>query len=133
MLQTIISLPLRQALLLDAVATGATALLLAGGARLLAEPLGLPEPLLRGAGLILVPFVALVSWVAYREPLPAGAVRTVIACNVLWVAASVLLLLSGHVAPTLGGYLLVGAQAVVVGLFAELQIIALRRIQAIEA
>lgn len=120
-------LSLRQVLLLDAVATGATALLLALGARLLAGPLGLPEVLLRENGFILVPFVALVSIAAYREPPAAGAVRAIIACNVLWVAASVLLLVSSYVAPTLAEYVLVAAQAQVVGLFAELQGIALRR------
>src|SRR5690606_17937246 len=66
MLQAIISLSLRQVLLLDAVATGATALLLGLGAGLLAGPLGLPEALLHGAGLILVPFVVLVAWTASR-------------------------------------------------------------------
>ena len=133
MLQAITSLSIRQVLLLDAVATGATALLLALGAGLLAGPLGLPEVLLREAGFILVPFVALVCFAAYRAPPAAGAVRAIIACNVIWVAASVLLLLSGYVAPTLAGFVLVAAQAVVVGLFAELQLIALRRTRAIEA
>jgi len=133
MLHTITSLSLRQVLLLDAVATGATAVLLVTTAGFLAGPLGLPEALLRGAGLVLVPFVALVAWTAFREPSPTGAVLTIIAGNVIWVAASLLLLISGYVAPTLAGYGLVTAQALVVGLFAELQMIALRRSRAVEA
>jgi hypothetical protein len=56
-------------------------------------------------------------------------VHATIALNVLWVAASIGLLLSGWVAPTLLGYAFVIAQAVVVGAFAELQIIGLRRTQ----
>ena len=49
---------LRRVLLLDAVATGATALLAVALAGPLAGWLGLPVGLLRGAGLILIPFEA---------------------------------------------------------------------------
>ena len=58
---------LRNALLLDAAASGATALLLIAGAGLLEGLLGLPVALMREAGLILVPFVAFVAWVGTRE------------------------------------------------------------------
>jgi len=133
MLRIITSLSLRQVLLLDAVATGVTAVLLIAGAGLLSGPLGLPEILLREAGLILVPFVALVGWTASRQIPVIGAVRAIIAGNVFWVVASLFLLVSGYVAPTLAGYVLVAAQAVAVGLFAELQLIAMRRTRAIEA
>lgn len=133
MLRIITSLSLRQVLLLDAVATGITAVLLIAGAGLLSGPLGLPEILLREAGLMLVPFVALVGWTASRQFPVIGAVRAIIAGNVLWVVASLFLLVSGYVAPTLAGYVLVAAQAVAVGLFAELQLIALRRTRAIKA
>jgi hypothetical protein len=118
---------LRNALLLDAVATGATAILLVGGAGLLEGLLGLPVALMREAGLILIPFVAFVAWVGTRERLAGGAVAAIIAINVLWVVASVCLLLSGLVAPTLLGYAFVIAQAVVVALFAELQYTGLKR------
>jgi len=80
-----------------------------------------------------VPFVALVGWTASRQIPAIGAVRTIISGNVLWVVASLLLLVSGYVAPTLAGYVLVAAQAIVVGFFAELQLIALRRTRAITA
>ncbi len=133
MLRTITSLSLRQILLLDAIATGITAVLLVAAAELLSGPLGLPEILLREAGLILVPFVALVGWTASRQFPAIGAVRTIISGNVLWVVASLLLLVSGYVASTLAGYVLVAAQAIVVGFFAELQLIALRRTRAITA
>ncbi|HLU36420.1 MAG TPA: hypothetical protein VKZ61_11645, partial [Thermomicrobiales bacterium] len=76
---------------------------------------------------------ALVAWTAFREPSPTGAVLTIIAGNAIWVAANLLVLLSGYVAPTLAGYVLIAAQALVVGFFAELQMIALRRSRAIEA
>jgi len=47
--------------------------------------------------------------------------------NGAWVIASVGLLLSGLVQPTGWGYAFVIAQAVIVGAFAELQIIGVRK------
>ena len=121
---------LRFALLADAVASGATGLMMIAGAGLLTGLLGLPVPLMREAGLLLVPYVALVAYVGTRERIPHGAVRAIIALNVLWVAGSVGLLVSGFVAPTMLGNAFVILQAIVVGVFAELQVIGLRRTQA---
>ena len=118
---------LRKSLMLDAVATGATALILIAGAGLLDGLLGLPVALMREAGLILVPFVAFVAWVGTREDVARGAVWTIIAANALWVAASIGLLVSGWVAPTALGYAFVIAQAAVVALFAKLQYDGLKR------
>ena len=84
---------LRNALLLDAAASGATALLLIAGAGLLEGWLGLPVALMREAGLILVPFVAFLAWVGTRASVGRGAVAGIIAVNVLWVVASVCLLI----------------------------------------
>ena len=118
---------LRKALLLDAAASGATALMLIAGAGLLDGLLGLPVVLMREAGLILIPFVAFVAWVGTREEPSRGAVRAIIAANALWAVASVGLLMSGWVAPTALGYAFVVAQAVVVALFGELQYAGLKR------
>jgi len=117
----------RRVLLLDAVATGGTALLAIALAGPLAGWLGLPVGLLRGAGLVLIPFVLLVAWAASREQAPASVVWAIIAMNGAWVIASVGLLLSGLVQPTGWGYAFVIAQAVIVGAFAELQIIGVRK------
>ena len=118
---------LRKALLLDAAASGATAVMLIAGAGLLDGLLGLPVALMREAGLVLVPFVAFVAWVGTREEVARGAVSAIIAVNALWVVASIGLLASGWVAPTALGYAFVIAQATVVALFAELQYAGLRR------
>jgi hypothetical protein len=123
------SMFLRRAILLDAAASGATALLLIAGAGLLDGLLGLPVALMRGAGLLLVPYVAFVAWLGTRETVSANAVWSVIIANVAWAAASIVLLLGGWVAPTLLGIAFVVAQAVVVGLFGELQYMGLRRPQ----
>ena len=124
---------LRFALLADAVASGATGLMMIAGADLLTGLLGLPVALMREAGLLLVPYVALVAFVGTRQAIPHGAVKAIIALNVAWVAGSIGLLMSGIVAPTVLGYAFVIFQAVVVGVFAELQFIGLRREQAATA
>lgn len=118
---------LRRALLIDAAASGATAVLLVAGAGLLDGLLGLPVALMREAGLILIPYVAFVAWVGTRETLSRGAVWTIIAANALWAVASFVVVFSGWVAPTALGYAFVIAQAVVVALLGELQYVGLKR------
>src|SRR5262245_6728203 len=118
---------LRRALVLDAVASGATALLVIAAAGLIDGLLGLPVALLRGAGLVLVPYVAFVVFVATRARIEPAAVWLIIACNALWAIASFGLLLSGQLAPTGLGIAFVAAQAIVVALLGELQYLGLRR------
>jgi hypothetical protein len=118
---------LRRALMLDAIASGAAGLLMIAGAGLLEGLLGLPAALLRGAGLVLVPYVAFVVLVATRGEIARPAVWSIIAANALWAAASGLLLASGWVAPTALGYAFVVGQAAVVALLGELQYVGLRR------
>lgn len=118
---------LTRALLADAAMSGAAGALMAGGAGILASLLALPEPLLRYAGLFLLPYAALVAWLGTRERLTRGAVLAVVAINAAWTIASVLLLIGGWVAPNALGIAFVLAQAAAVGLFAELQIIGLNR------
>jgi hypothetical protein len=118
---------LRYALIADAVASGATGLLMIAGAKLLEGLLGLPSALTREAGLLLVPYVALVGFVGTREIISRVAVQVIIALNVVWAVASIGLLVTDYVAPTVLGYAFVIAQAAVVAVFAELQFIGLRR------
>ncbi|CAA9264993.1 MAG: hypothetical protein AVDCRST_MAG08-2880 [uncultured Acetobacteraceae bacterium] len=118
---------LRFALLGDAAASGATGLLLAAGAGALASLLGLPEGLLRAAGLALLPYAAFVAWIgARRGGAPRNAVRAVVIVNLLWALDSVLLLALGPVAPNGLGVAFVLAQALVVLGFAAMQWTALR-------
>jgi hypothetical protein len=121
---------LRLALLGDAVASGATGLLTLAGGAALAGPLGLPAGLLQGAGLVLLPYSALVGWLSRRAGLPGSAVWAVIAVNLAWAADSLLLLASGWVAPTGLGMAFVAAQALAVAGFAALQWLGLRRSRA---
>jgi hypothetical protein len=118
---------LRYALLGDAVASGATGLLMAAGAPFLSGLLGLPEGLLRGAGILLLPFAAAVAFLGTRPMLRHAMVWAVIALNILWTVASIALLASGWVQPAALGYAFVIFQALVVLAFADLQFIGLRR------
>lgn len=118
---------LRQALLADAVTSTACGVLMLLAAGPLAGMLGLPEALLRIAGAMLLPFAALVAYLSLRPRLPRIAVWAVVLMNGLWAADSVLLLMSGWVAPTAAGYVFVLAQAAVVLMYAELQFMGLRR------
>ena len=119
---------LRRVLLADAVMSGAAGLLMLLGAGLLTEMLDLPAMLLRTAGLILLPYAAFVVYVANRSQ--RAAVWAVILINALWAIDSVVLLLSGWVAPNALGYAFVLIQAVAVALFAELEYVGLRRSEA---
>jgi hypothetical protein len=118
---------LQRALLADALISGATGLLMFLGAGFLTGLLALPEPLLRYAGLALLPFAAFVAFVATRERLNRMLVWDVIILNALWTIGSIVLLVSGWVAPNMLGAAFVIFQAVVVGVFAELQFIGVRR------
>lgn len=124
---------LRRVLLADAAACVATGLLMLLGAGFLESLLGLPGALLKYAGFVLLPFAALVGYVATRERLPRAAVWIVIASNALWTVDSILLLWSGWVEPTSLGTAFVVAQAVIVGVFAELEYFGLRRMPALTA
>jgi len=119
---------LRRTLWLDAAVSGATGLVMWLGADLLQAWLALPAMLFRGAGVSLLPFCALLIALAMRPELARGAIVAIIVANALWVVASIALLVSGQVAPTMLGYAFVVGQAVGVLGFAELQWVGLRRI-----
>ena len=127
------SLLLRRALRADAGVSGAAGLLLAVGAGLLGSLLDLPAALVRDAGLVLLPYAAVVAYIGTRERMARVAVWAVIAANTLWAIDSIVLLVSGWVAPTALGYAFVIAQALVVAAFAELQYIGMRRAATIVA
>lgn len=118
---------LRRSLQLDALAGGATGLLLALAANPLSGLLGLPVVLLMVAGILLLLLALVLAWMANCEVLPRAGVWAVIAVNLLWVVESLGLLASGWVQPTVLGCAFVIGQALVVGVLAELEFFGLRR------
>lgn len=118
---------LSRALLADAVFSGVSAVGLALGAGALAPFLNLPEALLRETGLFLIAYTALVGWLGTRPSVPKSLVLLVILGNAAWTLGSIALLFSGAVSPNLLGEIVVVAQAIATGVFAELQYVGLRR------
>jgi hypothetical protein len=112
---------LRTVLLADAAASGAAGLLMLAGAGVLSGWFGIPAPLLRGAGLVLLPFAALVGWLGRRGGVPRGAVLAVVAANAAWVAASLVVLGGPWFVPTALGTAFVALQAALVAVFAVAQ------------
>jgi hypothetical protein len=112
---------LRWTLLADAATCVATGLLMMLGSGQLEQYLGLPAALLRYAGVSLLPFAAFLVYLAKRENLSTQGVRTAIVLNTIWTAASLLLLMTGRVAPTELGFTFVIAQALGVAVFAGLE------------
>ena len=118
---------LRRLLMADALISGATGILMVSAAPALAGLFELPVPLLRYAGLALLPFAVLVMYLSRSARLAPSGVRTVIALNGAWVVASVVVLMTGWIAPNGLGVAFVVLQAMAVAVLAELQYIGLRR------
>jgi hypothetical protein len=121
---------LRFGLIADAVASGATGLLTLVAGPALAPVFGLPAGLLQGVGLVCITWAAFIGWLARRETLPVWLIWTVLALNLVWVADSFLLLVSGWVVPTALGVGFAAAQALAVAGLTALQWMGLRRSQA---
>ncbi|NMO15808.1 hypothetical protein HPC49_14320 [Pyxidicoccus fallax] len=117
---------LGRTLLLDGVISGATGALMFLAAAPLSNLLGMGESLLRIAGFSLLPFAALLLFLAARPSVPRALVWGIVGANVLWTADSLLLLTTDWVAPTTLGYAFTLFQAVAVAGFAALQYVGLR-------
>ncbi|RTM12375.1 MAG: hypothetical protein EKK33_17020 [Bradyrhizobiaceae bacterium] len=118
---------LRRALLADAVFSGVAALGFSFGASAFAALFNLPEALLRETGLFLIAYAALVGWLASRASVAKALVLLVVIGNAAWTVGSIALLLSGAVSPNIAGELMVVAQAIATGVFAELQYVGLKK------
>lgn len=124
---------LSRVLLVDALATGATAALLLAGAEVLQPLLQLPVALLRGAGLFLVPFVACVAALSRMQRVPPRAMAAVVAINAAWVVASIWLVVGGPFQPSVLGTAFVLMQAAAVAVFADLGWFGLRAVRRVHA
>jgi len=121
---------LRRVLALDAAGSAAFGLLLCLAAAPLAPLFGLGERLLFGAGLLLLPWVAFLAWLASRPVPPAPLVWLVIFGNAAWAAESFLLISTQSARITGLGTAFVAGQALAVLVLALLEYAGLRRMQA---
>ncbi len=113
---------LRSILLIDGIVSGVMGLLFLTGAGILDSVFDLPAAFLRGVGVVLLPWFALLAIIATRRVINQSAVRFVIAVNLAWVAASILLPFTGWVEPNALGVTFIIVQALAVTLFALAQI-----------
>lgn len=117
---------LKSLLVADALTCTAmgTALLVA------AAPIGaitqIPPAFLSWAGLSLLPIAAFMALTAAFAPASRWAAGLIIAGNVLWVAASLLLPAGGFISPNTLGWVLLTGQAAIVAVIAKLEFDALR-------
>ena len=122
---------LRRVLALDALSCLAMGLLMGFGAAGLAPLFGLPEPLLRVAGLALLPLAAFIGWLATRPNPPRPLVWVVIVGNLAWTAESFITL--GQSQATALGTAFVAAQALAVLGLALLEYVGIRKAAATAA
>ena len=113
--------PLRWLMMVDTLLVAGFALVLVALAIPLANAMDLPVNLVRGAGLVLVPWTAFLAITWRREPPPRHAVATIVAVNGAWVAASLGLLAGGLVEPNALGIAFIVFQAAGVLLLAMCQ------------
>ena len=118
---------LSRALLADAVFSGVAALGFTFGAGAFASLFNLPQALLLEAGLFLIAYAAFVGRLGSRQNVMKALVWIVIVGNAAWTLGSIALLLSGSVSPNMLGTVMVVAQAIATGVFAELQYVGLRK------
>ncbi|MFY3383088.1 hypothetical protein [Paracidovorax sp. MALMAid1276] len=99
----------------------------------LADWLGLPANLLVGTGVALLCYAALAVRIASARSMPRSLLGLLIACNLGWALASLVLLVAGPVAPTLLGQAYLLVHVVSVALLAELQWMGARRLPGLAA
>ena len=116
---------LRRVLALDSLSCLAMGLLMGLGAAGLAPLFGLPEGLVRGAGLALLPLAVFIGWLASRPNPARPLVWLVILGNVAWTVESFLTL--GQSQATALGTAFVSAQAVAVLGLALLEYVGIRK------
>jgi hypothetical protein len=112
-------------LLADALISGVTGIAMVALAGPVEPWLNIPAPLMRAAGVALLPFAIMVFY--FARHVTRSRVWTVVALNIAWVAASVMILIEAVIEPTALGTAFVIFQAVIVALLAELQLLGLRR------
>lgn len=118
---------IRIALIADAIASGATGLLLAFGGSFLAGLTGIPADIAMPLGLFLVVFALFVAWVGWPSTTSRGLAMTIVLVNAAWVVGSIAILLTSMLPLPMLGVVFVIAQAVAVAALAALQWMGLGR------
>jgi hypothetical protein len=118
---------LRTALRLDALVTGANAVAYLALAGPLGDLFGVPASALRAIGAFLAVFAVAVWMTARPAVISRTAAGTIAVANLAWAAGSVVALVLDAWSPETVGAVWIALQAAVVALFADLQLLGLRR------
>ena len=118
---------LKRILFVDAAATGGLGLALLTAAEWLSGLFGIQAALLQVAGVVLVPFAALLTWAALQHAPSRRLLLALIVGNALWVIDSVLLLFTPWVSPNSLGLTFVLGQAVAVAVLTGGEFVGARR------
>jgi hypothetical protein len=118
---------LRTALRLDALVTGANAVAYLALAGPLGDLFGVPASALRAIGAFLAVFALAVWMIARSAVISRAAAGTIAVANLAWAAGSVVALVLDAWSPETVGAVWIALQAAVVALFADLQLLGLRR------
>lgn len=117
----------RNAVLADGVISGAMGALLIVAAGPLSGLLGISAGFLFWVGVAFMPWMLALLLIGRKDQPSARTVETVIALNMLWVVASIGLIIFGPFEMTTLGIAFVLAQALAVTIFADLQFVGLKR------
>ncbi|MDR8412200.1 hypothetical protein MTP10_26115 [Nonomuraea sp. 3-1Str] len=120
---------LRLALAADAAVTGVNGLAYLAAAGPLSGLLGPDAGLLRGIGAFLFVYAAAVGVLASRRTVSVAGTRAAIGLNLAWTLASLVAAVEASGEFTTPGLVWTVLQALVVAVFAELQIMGLRRLR----
>lgn len=107
-------------LLVDALVSGASGVVLVGAGTLLDDPLGPSAAALTGFGIFFLVYAAALVLLA-RAGAPVAGVRLVVVGNLLWVVASVAVAVTGSLGMTGAGRVATVIQAIVIALIAGIQ------------
>lgn len=124
---------LRKVFMLDALFSGAAAAMFIVGSGFIASLTGLPQNLLFWAGVVLVPYTALLVLVGRRETAPRLIMIDIVGINLLWATVSLGLLLTGTIAPNALGVAFDVLQATVVAGFGALYAVGMKQTGAASA
>ena len=123
----LMSRTLKTTLTADAFISSAAAALIAFGAPVLHTLLGLPMAFMIATGASLIPFIVVLFWMIRQDRVARRLVVAIIALNFAWVALSLFAAFGPLLAPTLFGKVFIVAQAGAVLIFAEFQLMGLKR------
>ena len=120
---------LKNVLIINALSSGATGIILIVFAQFIATLFAIPQVQpFWGTGIFLIVFAALVLYTSSKNPISSSLVQLIIMLDSLWVVISIVIVLFHVFNLSLTGYVLISAVAIWVAAMAYLQSTGLKKI-----